>query len=633
MKHPAWTKVWKQRLGDRQVRQVARELAGDQARRELLHDAGYGENAAGLAARLAVELGRALPLVTTPAAVRSFARRFDQARILSHAQAESRCLPPAQAEPAPTPASRLRPDPAQVREQWPWLSGQAAARLARGFLISGDPDLLLAAGRAMWRHARQNPPLMGLGWCRPDWLAARAVNWLLALGMLGDVSVLDSGALLEVILHLRLAAQVLARELAEAPPWPGQALPATALLFLGRGLAFLPEAAGWLELGRTRLGPALESWSHPTQGAPPASIEAAAACEAAGLGLWLARAGGLETPGLEAGLAGVARLCRALAPPWGAGRGGWGWGFSPLGAVWGLDPESKEPFSGAANLAALLLEDPSLRAVPRDDERLYWLLGSSAPEGLRRLAGAEPPGSGDWPGAGLSLCGRVSSGRRVGIRLYSAPRDPAAGPAHQARALALNLFLEGKGVLVPPGEGLGGPLSPHLSSRAAHNALRLDRSEPGAGRVELEGLHSDERHAFLAASYDGYTTLPDPVRIRRRVFLDLEAGLVNLVDQVDGQDEHLVEVFFHLPPGAKALLTDRGEVLLEGEFGRVTLCPDPRAQVAIAQGRSNPPLGWRALPGGQVLPAPTVVVWAPVVGRAELANVLRLPRGRGGGVT
>lgn len=627
MKHPAWTKAWKQRLGDRQVRQVARELAGDQARRELLHDAGYGENAAGLAARLAVELGRALSLVTTPAAVRSFARRFDQARALARAQAEARALPPDQAEPVRTPASRLRPEPARVREQWPWLSGQAAARLARGFLLSGDPDLLLAAGRALWRYARQNPPLLGLGWCRSDWLAARAINWLLALRMLGDLAVLDSRGILEVVLHLRLAAQVLARELEEQPPspppLPGQAGPAAALLFLGRGLAFLPEAAGWLELGRTRLGPALEAWSRPGQGASPATGEAAAACEFGGLGLWLARAGGLETPGAAEGLAGLARLCRALAPPWGAGGG---WGHAPLGTVWGLELGREEPFTPATNLAALLLEDPELRAGRSLDEGLYWLLGSSAEESLGRLAGGGPPDSGDWPGAGLSLCGRVSSGRRVGIRLCSAPRDPAAGAEHQARALALNLFLEGKGVLVPPGEGFGGPLAPHLSSRAAHNALRLDRAEPGPGRVELEGLHSDQRHAFLAASYDGYTALPDPVRIRRRVFLDLEAGLVNLVDQVDGQDEHLVEIFFHLPPGSKALRTDSGEVLLEGGFGRVLLCPDPRAQVEIAQGRSNPPLGWRALPGGQVLPAPTVVVWAPVVGRAELANVLRLPR-------
>lgn len=90
----------------------------------------------------------------------------------------------------------------------------------------------------------------------------------------------------------------------------------------------------------------------------------------------------------------------------------------------------------------------------------------------------------------------------------------------------------------------------------------IDGLEPGApGQVTLEALEQGPRHLFLAASYDGYSHIKDPVQLRRRAFLDLEAGLISLVDQVQVAGQHLCEIFFHLPPETRVEAAGQGSFL------------------------------------------------------------------------
>ncbi len=641
--------VWARLARSRMASRVAESLGGKEAQEALLAQAGYPGQPAGLAARLMVEVGRALPLALDAASLRGFGAVLAGEEVMAAARAEALSRYPGGKGP-PLPASQVRLSPEEEAALWPWTSGQRAARLARAFALTRDADLAQAAVQSLAEFCAHNPPLMGPGWADEQATAIRVVNWLWCLRFLDDPATLPPETLLELLVQMQVAGQLLAEALRSASgPAPLQAGPAAALLHLGRGLGFLPEAAAWLDLGAARLGPALRSWSRssasspsppppssaPSPPMPPpamATTWAPVMLEWGGLGLWLAQKAGLAPEGVVAGLRTLGPLVRAMAPPWGAGLA---WGWSPAVSVLGLDQGRVDPATGAANLAAVLLTDPDLRAGRVMDERLYWLYGRPAAEQLRQLAGGAPPPAQELPPAGLAvLCGRTA-GRRVSLWLRTAPHkaDPPAGSVWSAQALALGLCLDGRGLLVPPGPAGSGPLARHLSSRAAFNAVRLDGAEPRGGAVVLEALEEDERSAFVAASYDGYAHLPDPVRLRRRLFLDKTAGLVQVVDQVQAEGEHDCEVLFHLPAGCQVEQAGGGALWLGGPWGRVLMRPEPKAAVEVVIGRSKPPLGWLAGQGGvgggggEVQAAPVVRLYARVVGSARLTTSLVLAPG------
>lgn len=613
-----WSRLGRSRLAAR----VAEDLGGEKAQAEVLRLTGYAGQPQGLASRLAADLAALLPLRVAPDTLRAFGRFFPGPELLEAARREAEAGLAGPGRDGAAPASQLRLAPEEEAAWLPWTSGQRFLRLARAFAVSGDGDLAEAAWTQLEGFCRANPPLMGPGWASGALLATRALNWLWGLRFLaapGGLAGLDAlrGPLPLALTHLRLMGLVLAQELEAGGGDPAAA--ASALLHLGRALPCLPESGAWWEAGRLGLGQALSAWTGEAgEEGPRPWAEAVAAAEWAALALWLGSAAGAQMPGVAEGARRLAELCRGLAPPWG---GGSPWGWSARAPVLGLDPRPARAAGGAANLTACLLTAPELRAGRELDERLYWTLGPEAGEKLRQLAGGPAPGARQWPGAGLvSLCA-AGAGRKVGIHLCTAGRP--------ASALALDLHLEGRPLLAAPGPAGKGPLGPHLMSRGAHNAVLIDRREPGpGGRVVLEALEQGPRHLFLAAFYDGYAGLKDPVRLRRRVFLDLEGGLINLVDQVQAEGQHVCEALFHLPPETRVEPAGQGSFMLSGPFGQALFKPEPKAKVTLVTGRSNPPLGWQALDLGRVVPAPVLRLRAVVVGNARLTNVIALTSGR-----
>ncbi len=620
--HGLWARLGRSRLAAR----VAEDLGGEKARAEILRVVGYGGQPLGLAARLAADLHAHLPLCTGPAEQRAFGTLFPGPQLLEAARCEAEAaLPqgPAQAQLAAMPASQVRLDLEEEAAWRPWTSGQRILRLARAYFISGDGELAETAWSQLEQFCQASPPLMGPGWTSAGLVAVRALNWLWALRFLALAKGLaglgaGGGPVVEAVLHLRLMGMLLAQdqEAAGTAPGPEQAAGAAALMYLGRCLPCLPESPQWWEAGRQSLGPALMAWSG--AGASGDWAPALAAAEWGALGLWLGLEAGAEMPGVVAGVSRLAALSRALAPPWGSGSL---WGWPGEASVLGFDLEPSAAAAASANLAAILLAAPEIRAGREINERLYWTLGPQAGERLRQLAGGPAPGAQEWHGAGVASLCADGVGRKVGLHLSTSPG--------QAAALGLALFLEGQPLLAPPGPVGRGPLSSHLRSRSAHNTIMMDGQDPKPlGRVDLEALEQGPRHLFLAAAYDGYDHLKDPVLIRRRVFLDHEAGLISLVDQVQSTGKHLCEVFFHLPPETKVEAAGQGSFLLSGVFGQVLFKPEPKAKVTLVTGRGNPPLGWMALGLGRVTPAPVLLLRAAVVGNARITNVIALTSGR-----
>lgn len=614
--------VWQRISSSRMTGQVTETLGGAEAREALLSQAGYQGQPGGLAARLMVEVSRALPLALDAATVRGFGSQLNGAEIMAFARAEALSNYP-RLKGAPQPASQVSLTPEQQAALWPWISGQRMARLARAFAITGDVDLAQTAAKSLTEFCTHNPPLMGPGWADEQASAIRMVNWLWCLRFLNDPAVIPQDTVVSLLLQMQVAGQLLAETLSAAPESaPMQAGPAGALLHLGCCLSFLPEAAEWLQIGSARLGPALAAWARP--GAPLATSWAPVMLEWGGLSLWLSQKAGQEQPaGLVAGLRTLGPVVRAMAPPWGSGLC---WGWSPATSVLGLDNGRVDTASGAANLAGMLLTDPDLRAGRVLDERLYWLYGKPAYEKLRQLAGGPPPPAKVLPAADLAVLSSRGKGRRMSLWLRLAPqiRETVSQPIWQAQALSMGLCLDGQGLLVTPGPAGTGPLAKHINSRSAFNTVCIDGVEPIGGVVSLEALEEDERTAFVAASFDGYAHLDDPVNLRRRLFIDRNAALVQVVDQVQAEGEHDCEVFFHLPPEAEVTGSGDNSLIVSGPWGKILLRPDEKAAVEIVSGRANPPLGWLADEVGRVKAAPVVRLHARVVGSARLTTSLAL---------
>jgi uncharacterized heparinase superfamily protein len=137
--------------------------------------------------------------------------------------------------------------------------------------------------------------------------------------------------------------------------------------------------------------------------------------------------------------------------------------------------------------------------------------------------------------------------------------DYLPGHAH-ADSLSFELSLFGERVLVNSGTSEYGDSAERLRQRgtAAHNTIRLDEcdsSEVWSGfrvarraRVNVESF-IDGPQMSLQAIHDGYTRLPGRPIHRRRWVLD--SNSLELKDSIEGDGDHLVEIFFHFHPSLR----------------------------------------------------------------------------------
>jgi hypothetical protein len=153
-----------------------------------------------------------------------------------------------------------------------------------------------------------------------------------------------------------------------------------------------------------------------------------------------------------------------------------------------------------------------------------------------------------------------------------------------ADILSFDLWAAGAGVLVDSGTATysaDAVLRQALRGTAAHNALRIDgqdSSRLGAGRwlwlIENDARpfdvswRSEPGCDVFVGSHSGYRRLSEPVTHTRRITFDKTRCAWHIEDQLDGQDEHLVELYFH--PGVPFAVEDdairlrapRGDVIM-----------------------------------------------------------------------
>jgi hypothetical protein len=593
---------------DRTIRKVRAQLAGARALARFLMDCGYPASPAALMKRLHDRLLSILPLATSPLEVAVFGRLLDGPPLMERARN--------------LPLQFPRQD-AELNALWPWLTAGGALELSRANCLTGE--FVRPLTRWLGEMLTSLAPPAGLGWQDSRIMASRAINLLFCLRFTDNPHKMPAGLCGDLLLHLYLMGQVMEQNLSGASSAPSllsynyQAHLACALMFLGFSFDFLPESGRWREQGCAALGPAFQSCFSETGSLEEMSAALRCAC----LGLWLGKGQEASLPGLREAVRVQAMQLRAAAPPWTDQF----FSAAPL-------PAGPLCFSSSpgqeSSLAAVLLEDPQLRGPRQVTELLFWLQGPEVEDRLRQLAGGSAPGAVYMGG----LAGLTRSLRRERVSLWlSCP--PAALPAPFALAagssavmlahpLSVSIFRGGRPLLLPPGRLEKGPLSVYFNSRAATNSLLLDDKEPGPGQVIVDALEQNQKYMFMAARFSGYMNLADPVMIRRRVFVDYNAELINITDQIQGAARHVCLLCFHFPPHTAIQKYQKGGYVVSVNKEKWWFKTEAKANSELIQGQADPPLGWALQRDGSVIPSPSLVIRLTAVGSARFSTSLVL---------
>lgn len=259
------------------------------------------------------------------------------------------------------------------------------------------------------------------------------------------------------------------------------------------------------------------------------------------------------------------------------------------------------------------------------DDKSRWLLGDAAAERFEALTVRFPETPRrEFPLGGYYLLGQ-HFGRPEEIRAVvdCGPLGYLSIAAHgHADALALTLSVAGKEMLIDPGTyayHTRKDWRDYFRSTRAHNTICIDGQDQSVSggnfmwlkhaNAKLELWETDRQQDRLIGSHDGYCRLDDPVRHRRELVFDKTDNTFRVMDTLECEGRHRVEIHWHCHEDAEVSLLGAG-VRITRATGKVTLTmEDDRFLLSLKRGEENPPLGWISRGFDSKLPC-AVVVWS-----------------------
>jgi hypothetical protein len=259
------------------------------------------------------------------------------------------------------------------------------------------------------------------------------------------------------------------------------------------------------------------------------------------------------------------------------------------------------------------------------DDKSRWLLGDNAArqfEAMPKQFFTVP--CREFPQGGYYLLGH-NFGCPDEIRVVAdcAPLGYLSIAAHgHADALAFTLSVAGEEILVDPGTYAYHSQKEwrdYFRSTRAHNTLCVDgRDQSVSGgnfmwlrhaRPKLELWSAGQWQDRLIGSHDGYMRLDDPVRHRREIVFDKIGNTLSVIDALECERSHRVEIHWHCHEDAEVSL-EGSSVRIARTKSEVVLAMEDRTFVPrLVRAEENPPLGWVSRNFDVKAPA-TVAVWS-----------------------
>lgn len=174
-----------------------------------------------------------------------------------------------------------------------------------------------------------------------------------------------------------------------------------------------------------------------------------------------------------------------------------------------------------------------------------------------------------------------------------------------ADALSMVLSVAGEQILVDPGTyayWADMKWREYFRGTSAHNTVRIDgenQSESGGrfmwthkAKAKVERLERSGERFLITGSHDGYMRLTDPVKHRRTVEFKPESGQMEITDQLEAKQDHVIEQFWHFGEDIRLEIIDN-RVIASGMSSSIELFFEGNdCRLVTISGQDEPPLGW-----------------------------------------
>ena len=315
-------------------------------------------------------------------------------------------------------------------------------------------------------------------------------------------------------------------------------------------------------------------------------------------------------------------------------------GDSDDGVVVRLDP--REDFCRFRSLlatGAVLFRREHFKAKAGNlDDKTRWLLGPQAADAFDALlaSAAKLPVRRAFREGGYYILGeRFETPEEVRLVADAGPIGYQTIAAHgHSDALSFTLSLGGREFLIDPGT-FAYHTQPvwrsHFRGTAAHNTVRIDGEDQSlaggkfmwiakanAGCTTFEPTPGAD---FFEGWHDGYLRLADPVLHRRHIQLLKRERRIVILDELQMESEHEVELFFHWSERCGLEAIDGGfTAVQDGRAVTLRLPETPGGEAKLFVASMEPIAGWISRRFDHREPAPTVRWRARLAGTCVLRS-------------
>jgi len=271
------------------------------------------------------------------------------------------------------------------------------------------------------------------------------------------------------------------------------------------------------------------------------------------------------------------------------------------------------------------------------DDKTRWLLGARAEPDFLALKpdSSALPVRRAFPEGGYYVLGcEFETEREIRLVADAGPLGYLSIAAHgHADALALTLSVGGREFLIDPGTyayHTSKAWRDYFRGTSAHNTVVVDgqnQSVMGGNFMWLKKASavcehwepSDKLDRFVG-SHDGYKRLPDPVIHRREILLNKAARSIAINDTLDCRGAHLVRLFWHFSERCDVSVRNGAIVAKNNGLSVKLSMPGRQAEVTLARGNENPPLGWVSRAFDRKAPTTTAVISLQMNGGGTLTT-------------
>jgi hypothetical protein len=296
------------------------------------------------------------------------------------------------------------------------------------------------------------------------------------------------------------------------------------------------------------------------------------------------------------------------------------------------------PYRSLLATGAVLFNNQFFKAKAGSfDEKTRWLLGDAAAacyEGMPLPPGQSLLVRRAFENGGYYILGdNLEAPCEIRCYVDAAPLGYQRIAAHgHADALSIILSLDGNEYLIDPGT-----FAYHTQQKwrnyfrgtAAHNTVRvdgMDQSISGGNFMWLQHAaaqcvlwDSGDAHDRFIGMHDGYRRLKDPVTHRREILLDKPKRRLTVIDTLECNDRHEVEVFWHFSPTCSVMF-DEEQVVATNDNTKIILRGD--GSFVMRTGDHETPSGWISPSFGVKTPTVTVTDRRSIWGTTQIVTTI-----------